>query len=172
MTVAAQSYGGGSSSASSPVGAPTWFGGVLSAISAGTQELVQWGVGGEQAYQDLVDSLPGIVPDLTWGAANTVATALGDAFGITNLADGNYASALSDFGGVVGGGIGILAGDGLLSGALGAAGAYYGSEFGSWTANELGITNAGATSSGSSTANTFGGSPFGIPQGSYGSSPF
>ena len=33
MTVAAQSYGGGSSSASSPVGAPTWFGGVLSSNS-------------------------------------------------------------------------------------------------------------------------------------------
>ena len=43
MTVAAQSYGGGSSSASSPVGAPTWFGGVLSAISAGTQELAYKG---------------------------------------------------------------------------------------------------------------------------------
>lgn len=98
-----------------------------------------------------------------WGAGNTVATVLGDALGIANLSDRNYASAECDCGGVVGGGIGILSRDCVLSGTRGAAGSYCGRELGSWDASELGIGNAGATASGWSTASTFGGSSFGIP---------
>ena len=98
-----------------PVNTPGWLDTAATLLSAGEQQLVQWGVGGEPAFQNLVKSLPGWAQDLTWGMADTVATGLADMVGFTNLANGNYASALSNFGGVVGGGLGLLAGDGLCT---------------------------------------------------------
>lgn len=93
-------------STSPPVDLPNYIGPAASTISAVEQQLVQWGVGGEQAFTDLVKSLPSWVPSLTWNAADTVATGVSIGLAVDNLTNHNYATALSDFTGLLGTGIG------------------------------------------------------------------
>jgi hypothetical protein len=47
--------------------------------------VVKWGVDGEEAFNDMVSSLPGWVPEILWKAADNAGMGLSNVLGFTNL---------------------------------------------------------------------------------------
>lgn len=74
-----------------PVDESNWLDPYLTSLGYGMEQLTKAAAGGEEEFQDLVKSLPGITKDLIFGAAETFGTGIADCLGITNLLNGNYA---------------------------------------------------------------------------------